>query len=376
MTVSPDVPPLIDLTLLDVTSQDLTDQGLADATSKLPGWVPREGNTEVVLLEAQALIGAELAYAVNRLPDALLAALFARYGLTADPGTAPAASFTFATSSAADVQIPAGTRVRVAYSAGDYLDFLTDVDLLIAGGTPSGTVTGTGDARTAVVNGTPAGPAELVDAISAVDSVTLASEVTGGVDPEDTDAYLGRGVTLLHRLTSTLVLPEHFTEAALEDTAVTRAVTLDMFDPAAAGAAPGDNPGHVTVAVAGAGGTSLPAQTRTDLEADLEAKALAPLIIHVVDVDVTTVDVAVTITLAPGADGPTVQAAVTDAVNAYLDPDAWPFASTVYRNELLALVDRVTGVGRVVSVDTPAADVALTGVAPLARAGAVTVTLA
>lgn len=377
MTSSPDVTPLIDLTLLDVTAQDLVDQGLTDALSKLPGWTPREGNTEVVLLETQALMGAETVYAVNRLPRAILAALLAEYGLEQDLGTAPAASFTFATSSGADLTIPAGTRLRVLYNAGaSSLDFTTDTDLLIVGGTFTGTVTATATETTSALNGTPAGPAELVDAISAVDSVAIATEVLGGVDPEDLDGYLARGGILFRRLVSTLVLPEHFTAAALEDPAVVRAATYDLFDADLGTGAPGDHPGHVTVAVAGAGGTALTDEVRADLEASLEAKAHAALIIHTTDATVTDVDVTATVVLNPGANPATVTAAVEATLEDYLNPDVWPFAGTVYRNELIALIDGVVGVARVDTLTAPASDVTLDGVAPLARLGDVTITTA
>lgn len=487
MTSSPDVTPLIDLTLLDVTAQDLVEQGLADALTKLPGWQPREGNTEVVLLETQALMGAETVYAVNRLPRALLAALLAEYGLTQDPGTAPTVKVTFTTSSGANLTVPAGTRLRVLYDAGaSSLDFTTDTDLLIPGGTFTGTVTATGATATAVLNGTPPGAAELVDSISAVDAVATSTEVIGGVNPEDLDAYLTRGGILFRRLVSTLVLPEHFTAAALEDPAVVRAHTYDLFNPDAVlaspsgvtatgsttggslaagtysyrvsarnadgetlastavtatiattttgsvalswtaptvpagtdpvtgyrvygriggsegllaevtttsytdtgaatvgaapptanttGGVPGDHPGHVTVAVAGAGGTALATQVRTDLEASLEAKAHAALIIHTTNATVTDVNVTVSVVLEPGATPATVTAAVEAALKNYLNPDAWPFSGTVYRNELIALIDRVPGVARVATLTAPAADVTLAGVAPLARAGTVTVT--
>lgn len=377
MTSSPDVTPLIDLTLLDVTPQDLIEQGIADATSKLPDWTPREGNTEVVLLETQALVGAETIYAVNRLPRAILAALLAEYGLTQDPGTAPAASFTFTTSAAGDVTIPVGTRLRVLYADGtDSLDFLTDTALLIPGGAFTGTVTATAETATTVLNGTPPGPAELVDSLSVVDAVALSSEIIGGVDPEDLDAYLTRGGILFRRLVSTLVLPEHFTTAALEDPAVVRAATYDLFNPTAGSGVPGDHPGHVTVAVTGAGGTALATQVRTDLEASLEAKAHAALIVHTISATVTDVPVTASVVVAAGYQPATVTAAVEAALEEYLDPDVWPFAGTVYRNELIALLDRVPGVERVAAITAPAGDVTLAGVAPLARAGALTITTA
>lgn len=372
---SPDALPLIDLTLLDLDAQELTDQAITDATSKVPEWVPREGHTEVVLLEAQALIAAELIYAVNRLPPAILEALLVLYGLVRDPGTPPVASVTFTTSSASDVLIPAGTRLRLLYDNGDAsVDLLTDTDLLIVADADAGTVTATGVENTSAVNGLGiTANLELVDSLVDVDTVTLAADVAGGTDPEDSTAYQARGANLFRRLVSTLVLPEHFTAAALEDPAVTRAVTLDLYDPDTGGA-PGDHPGHVTVAASGPGGVPLTAQDATELVTSLETKALAALEVHVIAPTITVVDVTATITILPGAIAADVEAAVATALDEYLDPDTWGYGGTVYRNELIALIDRVAGVDRVVDLTTPAADVVLAGVAPLAAAGALTIT--
>ena len=373
---SPDALPLIDLELLDLDAQTLIDQALTDAVSKVPEWTPREGHTEVVLLESQALIAAELVYAVNRLPDAILEALLVLYGLERDPGAPPVASFTFTTSSAADLLIPAGTRVRIVYDEGNQaLDFTTDADLLIAAATGTGTTAATADDNTAALNGLTGLDVELVDAISAVDTVTQATQVTAGVDPEDSATYQARGANLFRRLVSTLVLPEHFTAAALEDPAVERATTLDLYNPDAVPAGnPGAHPGHVTVAAAGAGGTALAPAVATALVTTLEEKAHAALEVHVIAPTVTPVTVTVTIRPVAGSVAADVEAAVEAALTAYLDPDTWAWGGTVYRNELIALVDRVAGVDRVVDLTAPAADVVLAGVAPLASAGTITAT--
>lgn len=372
---SPDAVGLIDLTLLDLDAQELTDQAITDATTKLPEWVPREGHTEVVLLESQALITAELVYAVNRLPGAVLDSLLALYGLERDPGTPAVGAVTFTTSAATDVLVPAGTRLRLIYDQGDAsVDLLTDADLLIAAGTGAAATAVTAVENTAAINGL-TGDLELVDSLVAIDTVTLADPVAGGVDPEDTPAYQARGANLFRRLVSTLVLPEHFTAAALEEPAVARATTVDLYNPDADPAGvPGDHPGHVTVAAAGTAGTPLTPEAATTLTASLEGKALASLEVHVIAPTVTDVDVTATITTAPGHVPAEVEAAAATAVAEYLTPDSWAWGDAVYRNELIALLDRVAGVDRVVDLTAPAADVQLAGVAPLARAGVVTIT--
>ena len=113
---------------------------------------------------------------------------------------------------------------------------------------------------------------------------------------------------------------------------------------------------------------------RDALVSDLTAKAHSGLAIHVIAPTITAVPVTVSVTLTPGAVAATVIAAINTALAAYLNPDAWAWSATVYRNELIALIDRVPGVGRVVTLTAPAADVTLVGVAPLADDGTLTVT--
>lgn len=370
-----DVTRYVDLTLLDTDAQALIGQALADARSKLPGWRPREGHTEVVLLEAQALVVAELVYAVNRLPGALMEAVLRAYGLTREPGAPPTTVLRFTTASAAPVTVPAGTRVRVIYADGAASqDFTTDVDLLLGAGTPAATVAATGDVNTSAVNALPPGSrVELVDNVSAVETVAVAATITGGVDLEDGPEFLDRGVNTFARLTSTLGLPSAFTAAALATSGVARATTLDLFDPAATTGGPGDHLGHVTVAVVGPAGVALPELERAALEAALGAQAMASLAVHVIPVTVTALDVTVTVAARPGAVEADVVAAVRAALREVLDPDVAPFGGTVYRNRLLAAADRAEGVARVVDVTAPAGDVVLPGRAALVKAGVLTV---
>lgn len=373
---SPDVSEYVDLTLHDVTVQDLIDAALADAQAKLPSWVPREGHTEVVLLESLALVVAELAFAINRVPGAVTEALLGLYGLTRDAGTAPSGTATFALSDTLGHTIPRGTRLRLDLGSGaDPVDFTTDDDLVVPSGSSSGTVAVTGTEATSRANGTASGTAlELIDAVPYVNGVTLAAALSAGTDPETGDAFLDRGSERLRRLVETLVVPEHFTRRALEEPAVYRATTLDNYDPGQAGAV-GDHPGHVTVAVSGTDGAPIAAATKTSLETAMEEAAQANLDVHIADPTVTAVAVTVTVVRKAGYTDAQVTSNVQATLTAYLNPNSWEWAGTVYRNELLAVIDGAEGVARVVTLDAPAADAALAGVAPLATAGTITVTV-
>lgn len=364
---TPDLTGYNDLALFDVQPSDLVNRALLDAAVKLPDWQPRDGNTEVVLLEALSLIAAEVVYAVNRLPGGVVMTLQTLYGITRGVGTAPSADVTFTVSDAFGHLIPAGTVFRLTYGS-DVVDFATDVDLPIAAGSSTGTVAATGQSLTAAVNGVAAGTVlQLVTAIPAVDTVELATDVAAGSDPESDADWRDRTIQRFTRLNDTLVQPDHFTTEALTFPQVVRATSINDYDGTATAA------GHITTAVLGAAGATLSSGDKASILADLGEKALINLTPHVVDPTITDIDVTTALTVLPGYDPAIVQAAVETALTIYLSTDTWPWAATVRLNKLIQAIEDVPGVDYA-TVSLPTGDVALTGVAPLAAAGTLTVT--
>lgn len=487
---SPDVSGYVDLTLYDADPETIYDAAIVAAQTRLPDWQPREDNTEVALLEGQAVEVSELVYAVNRTPGAIVEALLRLFGLDRDPGRQPFADITVTLADNLGHTLPAGSRFLLSTGElTDALELALDADLVIAPGatTGTGTVTAIG-VPTSAANATPAGTAlGVLDPIPYVNTAVLATALGGGTDPEDGQAFLDRGIVRLQRLVTSLVRADQFTAAALEQPYVARATTADLTTPDAiatpaaptltpattggtlaagtyryrvsavnaagetlasteasvvttgttgrvtvawaapnvpagvgaitayriygrtgtltrlaevaagvlsysdTGAAPtgqalptanttgpavGAVPGHVTVAVAGPGGVALSATDKADLVNLLTASALANLLVHVTDATITTVNVATTIVVKSDAVPADVAAAVEAAIRDYLDPDTWEWAGTVYRFELISLVDNVAGVERVttMTINGGTADVAIAGIGPLATAGTVTVT--
>lgn len=370
---SPDVRAYVDLTIFDRSPTELVDRALLDAGAKFPGWVPRVGNTEVVLAESLALIVAEDVYAANRLPAGILEVLLRLMGLTRSDGLAPTTTIKVTVVDAAGYTIPAGTVFRLDTGGDEPLLFATNVDLVIAPAATFGNVAATATRATSEANGTAIGTdVALVTSAFAVQAAELAAVVAGGADPEGTDDFLNRAIVRLDRLSSSLVLPAHFTAYVLEDPAVGRAFVVDNNDPSTGA---GADPGHVTVVVADQGGAALSAPVMLELENEMEALAHAGLAVHVIAPTVTAVAVTSTVLRQAGYTSAAVQANVVAALDAYLSPATWAWGATVYRNELLALLDGVEGVERVVSLTVPAADVALAGTGPLADLGATAITV-
>lgn len=368
---SPDAIPLQELTLYDRDADDLVARAKLDLTTKLPGLVLHTGRTEVALLEAEALIAVERIFAINRLPTAMAIIQARLAGVVRSEGAYATATATFTLSDTLGHTVPAGSRVRLD-TGTDVVVFATDADLVVAAGARTATVAITATGVGTGANGaTVATALELLDSLFFVETVTLATSPTGGADPEGVTEWLTRAGQRFARLTSVLVLPSHFLAAALEDVRVRRAFVIDKWD----ATIPGYALGHVTVAVSGAGGVALSAAVKAEILAALSALTRADLAVHVVDPTITTVAVTATVVAKAAFTAAAVIANVTAALTAYLSPDTWMWGSTVYRNELLSLIDATEGVERVVSITVPAADVSLSGVAPLAQVGAGAVTV-
>lgn len=372
---SPDASPYVDLRLYDKDAQDVFEAGLLNLRSWLPEWEPREGHTEVLLMESMALEVAEAVFAINRLPGAVTEVLLRLYGVDRDLGSPPTATFTLTAVDTSGYTIPAELRIALPVSGGEEpIVFTTDTAVLIPAGQLTATVSATGDRNTDAANGTiPGTGVELLDSVATLETVELSSYVTGGADAEDDATWYARGVQRFSRLAETLVLPAHFVSAALERPEVTRAFAADNYDPNAGGV-PGDNAGHVTVAVYGEGDVLSAAQLEV-LRVLFDAQAQANLAVHVVNPSISTVNVTATVVGVPGYTVAQVQANVTAALAEYLSPEQWGWGSKVYQNELIALLDRVDGVERVTSITTPSGDLTLAGVAPLARLGAANITV-
>ena len=388
-----DIAGYVDLVLSDADTQTLVTRALATARAgRLSDWIPREGQTETILLELLAQIVAELGYCLNQVPGYVVEVLLRLFGLTRDPGQSARTQVTFTTAlSSTAVTIGAGALVVLVPGDGGLpVTFATTDTVTVAAGDRAVTVAAAATGVGAGVNGTPAGtPLTVLSAISYVDAAVLAAEVTGGTDPEDSAAFLTRGTPRLSRLVETLVAPAHFTAAALETPGVVRALTVDRFnaDAGTAAGAPGTVLGHVSVAVAGAHGSHLAAGDLEDLRAGLQAAAFVLLTVHVVNADIITVDVAATVVAQAGFSAADVRQAATVALGAYLDPDSAAWGGIIYVNEVISLLDGVIGVDRVVSIDAlrptgapgtpgaPVTDLHLTGVAPLPRVGTVTLTV-
>ena len=108
--------------------------------------------------------------------------------------------------------------------------------------------------------------------------------------------------------------------------------------------------GYLTVYAAGVGGASLTAGSLVNIEEALIDKSIAGLTTVVNSAVVVQIDVSVEVTLKTEYSAAQVASFVQSAMDTYLHPDYWDWSQAIYYNELISLIDRVEGVGRVVSL--------------------------
>jgi len=369
-----DVPEMENLRLLNYgTEVDLVDAAVTHIQAVMPEWVPRGGNTEMVLLEALAIMLGPEILSLQLLGPRVVEQVMGLYGTARSEGVAARgrAEFTVTNSNPTQV-IPAGTRLRLALDSSiESIDLFTTEDLsIITSETLTGQVNVVADRLGSLPNGSPSGaPLAVVDNYPFVESAKLSAALLGGADQESDDVFFARAASVLARQNSTLVHPEQFEFAALSRVGTGRALVLDNYNPATPGVTAY---GHVTVAVTGLNGQAQDAGTMEETRQALAAQALASLSLHVIAPTYTPVNIAVTVKAAPGWAPADVQASVTAALTAWVNPLAWAWDDSATQFEIVAVVAAAPGVKEVTAAP---ATINLTGNAPLPTLGTVTVTV-
>jgi uncharacterized phage protein gp47/JayE len=370
-----DVPEMETLRLLNYgTEVDLLDAAVTHIQAVMPEWTPRGGNTELVLLEALAvMLGPEI-LSLQLLGPRVVEQVVGLAGATRSEGVAARARVKFTVTNSSPTQvIPSGARLRLALdSSVGSVDLFTTEDLsIITSETLTGEVDVVVDRIGSLPNGAPTGTVlSVVDNYPFIAKAELSAAVLGGADMESDDVFFARAASVLARQNSTLVHPEQFEYAALSRVGVGRALVLDNYDPAAPGVT---TYGHVTVAVAGLDGGPQDSTAMNDTRDALAKQALASLSIHVIAPTYTTLNLPVTVKALPGWSTTDVQASVTAALTAWVNPLTWAWDDAATQFEIVAVAAAAPGVKEVTAAP---ATIALTGVAPLPTLGTITVTVA
>ena len=376
MSTAPDLSQYVDLRIYDRDPTDILQAAIADLQSRMPEWVPRDDNTEVMLLQALAVEVSDAVFAINRLPNSIMTALLRLYGIERDAGAYASTAVEIEVQNSMGYTIPANTRLLLPQQQGfGSLVFETTNTLVIPEGYTKGIVPVEATMVTDTANGVPSGTRfEVLDNAYFINAVVNTFEISGGRLAESDKEWFDRGVQRFGRLTDTLVVPRHFELAALERPEVARARALDNFNADLGTGVPGDHPGHLTLALYGDSAAMSAAEKLAVIDSFTERK-YAALILHTVDPVITTVDVNMIVKPNKGYANARVVDAVTEAMRNWLNTDNWDWKGTVYTNEIIGLVSELPEVDYVTQLVLPATNVFLNGAAPLANLGTISVQL-
>jgi len=352
MSTSPDYAQVVDLVIYDKDATDFVNTARTMLQSRIPQWVPQSTNQEMLVIEAVALEMQEAVFSLNRLPSTMLRVLLKMYGVEKYAGNPPQVTVQFTMYDNFGHIVPADTEIAIQLTDGSYLSFYTVDTLSVGSGETSGTIVARAREYTKKANNIDAGaPFALVDAVVGVESVISIDAISDGTEPEDDDAWIARGVQVLRRLVNTLVLPQHFIDAALLLPFVYRANAVDNYDVTAGGTIGGD-PGHVTVFVYGIDGPLSP-DARVSIRDNLQMQAQVNLAIHVANANVVSANVTATIKVKPGYIDVVVKEAVEAALTKYLNTNTWVFGAALRPYEIVSVIDNVEGVDYVDTLTSP-----------------------
>jgi hypothetical protein len=395
----------VDLDLV-VDATELSNVALEYMSDVIPGWTPRPANVITVMLEGNGQMAAEILDQASPIPPAVYATIGETiYGITRQAATPAVATATVVwAEDTPAVMLDAQSQLIVPNPSGEAVVFLTDADMIAPEGGGTLTVGVTAEEPGAQGNGS-FGEAELVTDVDGIDTVTV-STATGGADEEDDDAYLDRVTDLLTLLAPRPILPDDFAVLAMQVPGVGRATAIDNYIPGSAENPIGDTdspeytgspqtgvPRAVTVAITGPDGAAPDTALKQRVYETLDGQREVNFLTYIIGPTYTTIDIKATVVAYPGQLPADVQAAAEAAARAWLDPGTWgtvPGAGQQRawaqdtKARLYEAVDALSdaqGVFYVESVELrktggtyAAADVDLTGAAPLPQAGTIEIT--
>jgi hypothetical protein len=231
-----------------VDSNALVQTAFDNIASKIPGWVPREGNLEVLLLEEFAVMAAEATLVTSNVQDAIFKYYGSLIGIPPKTGQQATINTTWnlVSSSVSETNYPAGTIVGFYYNGAAY-QFQLIADLTI----PSGSVTAQNILMQAVYVGdlynlynvaglnyltTPMfllNPDSILANVYVAETYAENSSLTVGVNAETDADYLNRLSAELQLLAPRPITPRDYAAFSENVDGVYRTLSIDGYDPLA-----------------------------------------------------------------------------------------------------------------------------------------------
>jgi hypothetical protein len=378
---------------IEATPQQMLEETVAELEAQLEGWDPALGEYELILFQA---IIFRIALPLIQLAAQVDAAIFSEWGRTIvnvlpQEATRATAKSTWTVKDEAGYTIKAGTQVDLARSGDERIGFVVVADVEIP---PGSTATAAGEVILEAVepglegNGLE-GEGILIDALSYVTAIALTEASSGGTDAEDPQRYLGRLAETMQTFIEGVVIAPDVEIVVRNVAGVGRALAIDNYN---LETEEGEQEKTTTVILTDAEGEPVAAAVKEAVEALLEEKREVNYLFFVGEATYHDIDVEGEIVPMQGFDKATVAAQVEVAIEEFLDPatfgqeppgdtSTWVNSTTLRYQDLVTLVNQVEGVShytvlkwRRAAEAMAAADITMTGVAPLPRADTLTIT--
>lgn len=373
----------------EVSGGDFEDESFELLEAAFEGWSPAAGGLLVWLVKAWSRVGSQLVDQASEMSKAA----FKRFGesivsvppIQAAPATVES---TWTMVDKAGYTIPAGTQVSIEASGESALGFITVGDVEVAPGANKATVLLQAVEAGEEGNGLTADP-ELIDSLAFVEAIELTGTTSGGVDEEEEDTYLNRLVEELQTLSLALVIGRDFEIDARAVASIARAKCIEAYNSEAGK----EEALAVSVYPIDSSGEASSAPVKAELKTRQTGKLLSGIDYYIGTPNYTSIKGEVQVEVEAGFDPETVKAAVEAFWAQNFSPANWGIPTSgdsgsgwvnrtkAYRLKVIGQIERIGGVARVVTFKWAknaeglgtAEELTLEGVAPLTKAGTLSV---
>ncbi len=378
---------------ISTNPEEMAQQVYDEIAVGIPGWEQNPANLETFIVAALTRLMAEIATLGAQASQAIFYE-FGRLIVNLPPllPTKAVAASTWTMIDNAGYVIPAGTQVVLSSTGSDQQGFETMNEVTVP---PGSTATGAGEVSLRALlegdEGNDLGSiATLATAYDFVESIEVTADSDGGSDGETEEEYVARLVDEMSLLAPRPILIDDYPPFIRRIAGVERAIAIDNWDPADDSL---DNVLTIGFVAIDEDGEDVSAPLKEEIQTDLESRVISDMVVNKGAPTYTPIFVTTTVRCYAGYDAVSVDAAVTAAIQAYLDPSSWGVnplnqteteqslswrnAKVVRYGEMWSLIDRVPGVDYVESMTmgtstAPAGttNISLSGVVPLTRPAA------
>lgn len=378
---------------IEATPQAMLEEWAAEMEALIEGW--NAGLAEYETINAQAIVY-RIVFPLLQLAANVDAAIFNQWGqqiVNVKPEEATRASVqsTWTAVDTAGYTIRAGTQVDLARSGDERIGFVVAADVVIP---PGKAVTEPGEVTLEAVEAgldgnNLGGEGILIDALFFVAGIVTVGESSNGADAEEPQRYLARLAETMQTFIEGVVRARDVEIVARNVPGIGRALALDNYN---SETGLSNQEKTTTVAVTDDAGEPASAEAKAALKTALQEKREVNYLFFVIDATYHLLDVEAAIVPMQGFNkaevAANVAAAIKDAFSQKRagqqppgDEASWVKVETLRYQDLVTVVNNAEGMDyyttlkwRIAANAFAAADIALTGAAPLPKPDSIVVT--